>query len=86
MEDRKVSSIKQVNFNGLRYPAIVIYENPSDYPEKYVARVFDIDVPTNIVMIKDTLAELQNDIREHTNMIFFTRGTEDVETIVGVWM
>lgn len=86
MKDRKVSSMCQVNFASLRSPVIEVHESPSDYPGKYMARIFDVDVPTDIVMVKDTLAELQNDIRQHTDMIFFTRGMEDVESLIGAWV
>ena len=86
MEDRKVSSMNRVNFSSLRLPAIAVHENPSDYPGKFMARIFDADIPTNIVMVKDTLEELQHDIRQNTNMVFFTRGTEDVESMIGAWV
>ena len=37
-------------------------------------------------MIKDTLKEIEMDIRENTGMTFIPRGTEDVLSLVGVWM
>jgi hypothetical protein len=40
-------------------PIIVVYKNPSDYPDKYVARLWDSDKPTEFVIIKDTLAEVR---------------------------
>ncbi len=81
-----INSIKEVNINNLRMPAIVVYEHPRDYPDEYAARVFDVDKPTDTVMIKDTLAAVQEDIRKHTNMVFIKRGAEDEPHIVGVWL
>lgn len=37
---------------------IVVYNNPSDHPNKYVARIFENNKPTNKFIIKDTLDEI----------------------------
>lgn len=41
-------------------PIIVVYKKPSDYPDKYVARLWNLDKPTEVVIIKDTLAEVRS--------------------------
>lgn len=86
MQSRIVRQIKEVDFTIYRVPMIVIYEHPGDYPSQYVARVFDIDGPKHIIMLKDTLMEIQKEIQENTNMIFTGRNKEDDPCIVGVWI
>ena len=86
MKQRKVDSMREVKFDVMRNPAIAVHEKSNDYPDKYVAEVFDMEELTGEIMIKDTLEELQKDIEENTDMMFFPRGTDDVKTLVGVWM
>lgn len=79
-------SIKEVDFSHIKEPMVVVYDHPSDYPEYYIARIFNGDKPTDTIMIKDTLREIQEDIRSNTDMIFVLRGEEDDTCIVGVWL
>ncbi|MBQ8559070.1 MAG: hypothetical protein IJ439_03695 [Tyzzerella sp.] len=86
MPVKLATSIKELDLSGLKLPVIAIYDHPKDYPEYYVARVFDTDRPTDTIILKDTLAAVQEDIRDNTNMIFFNRGADDDKCIVGAWM
>ncbi|MGD9567541.1 MAG: hypothetical protein AB7V48_04365 [Sedimentibacter sp.] len=46
-----------------RVPIIVVYKNPLDYPNKYVARLWGIkNNATNMVVIKDSLEEIRKAI------------------------
>lgn len=85
-KDKVVQSIKEVDLSDIKVPAVAIYKHPSDYPDKYVARIFDADKPTNTIILKDTFAAVQQDIRRNTNMYFCPRGKEDDPCIVGVWI
>lgn len=90
-EDKKmmtkiVDSIKEVDLSDFKLPTIAIYEHPKDYPEYYVARVFDMGKPIDTIILKDTLAAVQEDVKENTKMMFFSRGTEDDPCIVGAWI
>lgn len=67
-------------------PIIAVYQHPEDFPEKCVARIYELDKPTDTLMIKDTLEEIETDIRKNTGMTFIPRGAEDVLSLVGVWM
>ena len=67
-------------------PFIAVYQHPEDFPEKCVARIYELDKPTDTIMVKDTLKEIETDIRENTGMVFMPRGAEDVRSLVGVWM
>lgn len=86
MPVKLATTMKEVDLSGLKLPAIVIYEHPKDYPEYYVARVFDGDKPTDTIILKPTLAAVQEDIRDNANMVFFARGADDDKCIVGAWI
>lgn len=84
--DKRVDSIKEVNLNDYEMPMIVVYDHHEEYPEAYSARVFENGEPTETVIVKDDVDEIQQDIRENTDMMFFPRSLEDKPYIVGVWM
>lgn len=84
--DKIANSMKEIDLSELKLPTIAIFNHPLDYPDKAVARIFDIDKPMDTVIVKYTLEELQRDIKENTNMVFMTREVEDVESLVGVWI
>ena len=85
MKEKRVSSVKEIDMRGLFMPVIAVYEHPDDFPDKYVARVFDVDRPTDTVVVKDSLLDIQRDIGENTCRIFVPRGAEDVRSLVGGW-
>lgn len=84
--NKELKSIKDVDLKSLKMPLVTVYNNPADYPNKVVARVFDLDMPTNIVIMKNTVEEMQADIRKYTNMTFLNRTAHDEECVVGVWI
>ena len=84
--DKTVNSIQQIDLSDLKIPVAAVHNKPLDYPDKCVARIFDLDKPTNTVVVKDDLESLMNDIKSNTNLTFLQRGAEDVESLVGVWM
>ena len=86
MKEKRADSISEVDMRGLFMPVIAVYEHPEDFPDKYVARVFDVGQPTDTVVIKDSLLDIQRDIGENTCRIFVPRGAEDVRSPVGVWV
>lgn len=86
MKETRVESIGQVDFSEVKMPMIAVYESPEDFRGKCVARIYDLDKPTDTIMVKGTVEEVQRDIRENTDMVFLPRGAEDVPSLVGVWM
>lgn len=86
MHDKKVQSVKEIDFSDLVLPMIAVYKNPEDYPNDCVARVFDLERPTNIVIIKKTVREIKEDIEQHTGMVFLSREVADVLSLVGVYL
>lgn len=86
MQEKRVQSIQEVDFSTLKMPMLAVYKSPDDFPGYYVARVYDMEKPTDTVMVKRSLAEIEMDIRKHTGMAFLPRTKEDVASLVGVWM
>lgn len=80
-----VETMAEVDMRNLTIPIIGIYREPADHPDKYVARIFDADRPTPIIMLSDNLEELKKDI-EQTGMVFLLRGKEDVPELIGAYM
>lgn len=86
MADKQVESAYQIDFRGLRMPIIAVYHNTTDYPGTYVARVWDVNIPTNVVMINQDLNKLQQDIRKHTAMVWLPRRPQDDTVLIGTWI
>ena len=86
MKDNNIQSFKDVDFSSVSVPFIALFRRPDDYPQKYVARLLDLDKPTNTVMVRDALEEIVEDIKTNTNLVFVERDTEDVKSLLGVWM
>ena len=66
-------------------PLIVVFKNPSDYPDKYVARVFDLQRPTFLVAISDDYASLLGAIPTG-QMVRLERSEQDDPCIVETWI
>lgn len=69
----------------LAFPVITVYKNPADYPDKFVARAFDIHRPTDLVAIADTYEELLKAIPDQI-MVRVDRSEEDDPVIVEIWI
>ena len=77
--------VKQVK--SARIPIIAIYASPSDYPGKWVARLWDTDSPTGSILISDNPDVIQSAIRLMLpQMSFIPRTPEDDPCIVGVYL
>lgn len=74
----------QVDFGQYTLPIIAVYFSPDDYPGRYVARVFDLQQPTSLIIVKDDL----DAIRASIPPIFarLDRSAEDVPAIVETWI
>jgi len=79
-----VNSFIGIELENFIMPIIAVYKNPIDYPDKYVARIFNVDRPTVIAVIGDTLHEIRLKIPRH--MIKLDRATIDDPVIVETWV
>ena len=68
----------------IRLPIIVIYKHPSDYPDHYVARLWDVDRPTKYMSLAYTLEGARKSIPARSSK--FNRQAGDVPTIVETWI
>lgn len=86
MQEKRVDSIRQVDMSELIAPVIAVHQHPTDFPDKCVARIFDMDRPTDTIIVKETVAEIVQDIQENTSFTYVPRGAADVPSLVSVWI
>ena len=67
-----------------RIPLICVYDHPTDYPDKFIARLWDCNVPTHIMATADTLEELREKIPN--TMVRMDRHPQDDPCVVEVWI
>ena len=68
----------------IKLAIIVVYDSPTDYNNKFVARLFDIDVPTPYIIVKDSFQEMIDAIPN--NFIFFDQFKSDDPAISCVFI
>lgn len=63
-EDIILEGFLNVNLRQLAHvPIIAVYDNPKDYPGKFVARLWDIrNKPTRYIVLRDSLNDLRQTI------------------------
>lgn len=85
-----VDSMIQVDFSEMKFPIITVYEKPLDYPDDYVARVWEIQgsrpKPTNIAITRNSIQEIREDIMAAGFGIRIPRAEDDDPHIVETWM
>ena len=86
MQEKRVMSMKEVDLSELHMPAIAVYENPADFIGRFVTRIFDLNKPTDTIMVKDTWEEIYEDIHKNTHMVYLVRDPDNPPSLVGVWL
>lgn len=84
MIQKEITSWGQVDISDMKAPIITIFKNPKDYPDKYVARLFDLEKPTNVFMLSDNYKDLRVKIPRHMHR--FPRDERDDPVIVESWL
>lgn len=90
LKQRKTDAVVETFCNGTgkelltETSIIVIYKNPSDYPDKFVARIFNIDIPTQYIALADTIGGIMEKIP--SNKVFHDRTGKDDPAIIGTAM
>ena len=69
----------------LKLPLFVIYDHPSDHPQRFVARLWDLNRPTEVHETAETLEELHAKL-PLDGMVWVDRYVHDDPTIVGTWV
>lgn len=62
MKSTILTSFNNFDFSNFKMPIITVYECPTDFEDKYVARLFDLQQPTPQCVVKNTLEELLAEI------------------------
>ena len=83
-----MESMSQVDFSDLKCPLITIYEKPLDFPNAFVARVWDGVGPkaTNTIIMRFSLEECREDIQAAGFLVQFPRAEGDEPHVVETWM
>ena len=83
-----MESMRQVDFSDLRFPLIAVYKKPKDYPDAYVARVWEgaRNLPTNTLIKRETLQEIRKDIKAAGFTTRLTRTEGEDPVIVETWL
>ena len=68
------------NFKLYFMPIITIYKNPSDYPNLYIARIFDFGNRTNTITTANSLIAIRKKMPKHLERI--RRDNEDDPIII----
>jgi hypothetical protein len=65
-----------------------IYADPNDYPGLFVARKFMLDVPTDEIIISESLTDLREILNTNSaqDLICFERSEVDDPKIVESWL
>lgn len=82
-----INTFAQVDLSHIKNPVVVIYNSPVDYKGYFVARIWDMDKPTNTLMLKKDLNKIREDIKAHCpNMVRLQRAKKDDPCIVETWI
>ena len=67
-----------------------VYDNPKDYPGKFVARRFEVDAtgpkPTASIIVMDDLDALRDVLCYEMHLTCLCRNAEDEPQIVETWL
>lgn len=83
-KDQLISSFNEIDMKEYTMPIICIYNSPSDYKGMFVARLFDVNKPTPIILMRITLDAIRNEIPESFSLVPKQAG-EDAN-IVGTYI
>lgn len=90
LKNQSVSIIVE-NFHGVvwqkqtkLFPCFTVYKNPSDFPGKYVVRLFDANKPMRLITVSDTLEAARKTIPP--DYLCTPRSQTDDPIIVETWI
>lgn len=84
VKDVQIDTFDNVDFRELKAPIIVVYEHPKDYPNCYVARVWDCEKPTNVIVLSDDLEGIRR--MRPPWMVQMKSSYKDDKCIVETWL
>lgn len=85
MKDLIANSLEEIDIDEMFCPMFAIFVNSLEYPGVCVARLFDLDRPTNVVIVRENVREM-NKLFRNTRLMFWPRDPKDPKELVGTWM
>lgn len=58
-KDCIVNNFNNVDFDQMKASLIVIYNHPKDYPKLWVARIWDMNRPTNVIAVNENIKAIR---------------------------
>ena len=88
MENKVISSLREVDWKEIPVPMVVIYKNPMDFPEECISRVFNAKTgkPTPFCILRKTVKECREDVHKSGFYVKFPRAKTDDKCIVESWI
>lgn len=87
VKNKIAQSFLELDITELKFPAIAIYDRPLDFPDSYVARIFDSDKPTNVILLDNNLSHIREEIKFYfPQMVRLPRAKNDVSCLVETWI
>lgn len=83
-KDFILKNFTNVDFNEIKSAMIIIYDHPKDYPNSYVARIWDTDRPTNVIVANENLDILRNLMPK--NMGCINKFETDDPCMLEIWL
>jgi hypothetical protein len=68
-KDQLINSLEEIDFSEYTMPIICIYNSPSDYQGMFVARLFDVNKPTAIILMRSSLDSIRQEIPERFTLV-----------------
>lgn len=61
--NKRVESINMADLSDMKFPMVVVYNRPADFPDKIIARIWEgsINKPTNMYCEYDSIDECRKD-------------------------
>lgn len=83
-----VKSFERKHFQGLKLPGVVIYYNTTDFPGKYVGRVWDLgrESPTETAIVTENLEHLREKINKAGFQMVIMRDKNDDPVVAETWI
>ncbi|WP_456272515.1 hypothetical protein [Bacillus sp. AK031] len=83
-KDQLISSFTEVSFNDYTMPIICIYKSPSDHQGMFVARVFNVNKPQPIILMRPSVEAIRSEIPEGFSIV--PKSEDDDPAIVESWI
>ena len=83
---KEVDSLKNIDYSELIVPLVVLFDCPVDYPDDIVARVFNLDNPTNMFVRYETIDDARKDAVEAGFSRLIPRDEKDPPYIIETYM